>query len=449
LGVLAFTDIQPLREFGIVAGLSVVAAFFISLILIPIVFSFLPPPNHGQTRHLDRRSLSFVIRSLDRIVHHHRWAVYLATVILAGLSLYGMWQVKAVSYMSDDVPRDSKVLKDLKFVEERFNGALPLEILIDTKKPRGVQRQRTLAKLSELQDSLAQYPDLSRSMSAADVVKFFRQSFFGGDPSAYEMPTRNEFNFIADYARKTELSGGNISQKMTDADLQLTRVSASMRDVGSLRMEALLDSVRADVDAVFDPENYDTYITGTTQIFIKANEALIENLLQSLAIAFVIIALLMGALFRSLRMVLISLVPNMLPLIMVAGVMGFTGIPLKPSTALVFGVAFGIAVDDSIHFLARYRLARKLGDSVKGAVSNSFQDTGVSMIYTSLILFFGFVSFTASDFGGTQALGLLTSMTLGIAMFSNLLFLPALLLTFDQDKRAQPSDRPKEEVVMG
>ena len=154
--------------------------------------------------------------------------------------------------------------------------------------------------------------------------------------------------------------------------------------------------------------------------------------MTSLAIAFVVIAFLMGILFRSLRMVVISLIPNILPLIMVAGMMGFFQIPLKPSTALIFGVAFGIAVDDSIHFLARYRLARRAGDDVRQAISNSYRDTGISMIYTSIILFLGFITFTFSSFGGTQALGLLTSLTLGIAMFSNLILLPALLISFDK-----------------
>ncbi|MEM7367767.1 MAG: MMPL family transporter [Bacteroidota bacterium] len=439
LGVLAFTDIAPLREFGIVAGLSVVAAFFISLLLIPVVFSFLPPPNENQTKHLDRKSLSVVINLIDWLVMNHRWAVYTMSIMLAGASLYGMTRILPVSYMVDDIPQDSKVLTDLKYIEARFNGALPFEILIDTKQKRGVLKRKTLQNIHKLQNRLAEYEDISRSISVSDFAMFFRQAFFGGNREDYDLPTRNEFNFILDYARKTEFFGElSISKTLTDSSMQITRISASVRDIGSLKMDALVDSVRKDVAEIFDEERYDTAVTGTTQIFIKANEALIENLLRSLLLAFGVIAILMGILFRSGRMVMISLIPNLLPLIMVAGVMGFTGIALKPSTALVFGVAFGIAVDDSIHFLARYRLARKLGDTVTQAVSNSYQDTGVSMIYTSIILFFGFVCFIASDFGGTQALGLLTSMTLGIAMFSNLLLLPALLLTFDQEAPKPP-----------
>ncbi len=434
LGVLAFTDVAPLKEFGIVAGLSVVAAFFISLLFIPIVFSFLPPPTISQTRHLERRSLSFVIRGLDYVVSHYRPAIFLVSFSLAGISIYGMLLIQPISYVVDDVPQDSKLMTDLRFVESQFNGALPFEILIDTKTRNGVLNRKTLMKIEQLQDSLKKYEDISRSLSIADLAKFFNQSFFGGGEDFYELPGRNQTPMIRTYLAKTEVLGpSTISKNLSDSTFSITRVSASVRDIGSLEMKALVDSVRKDVAAVFEEDQYDTAVTGTTQVFIQANDALIENLLSSLAIAFIVIACLMGVLFRSIRMVVISLIPNALPLLMVAGIMGYFGIALKPSTALVFGVAFGIAVDDSIHFLARYRLARRHGDSVRQAVSTTFADTGVSMIYTSIILFFGFISFLASDFGGTQFLGLLTSLTLAIAMFSNLLFLPALVVQFDRD----------------
>lgn len=432
LGVLAFTDVQPLKEFGVVAGLSVIAAFFISVMLIPIVFSFLPPPSLGQTRHLDRKVLSIFIGFLDRVVHRRRAAIYAVSLALAVLALYGMSKILPVAYIVDDIPQDSEVLRDMRYIEDRFNGALPFEILIDTQRKNGVMRLSNLKRIHELQDKLSEYESLSKTVSVADVTMFLRQAFWGGDSAAYLLPTRNEFSLIRSYLLNTDVNfnPNTIAKTLTDSLMQKTRISGSVKDIGSLKMYELIDSVEKDIYEIFDSARYDVKVTGTTQIFIRGNEYLIENLLASLVIAFIVIAIIMGMLFRSARMVFISLVPNFLPLVMVAGVMGFLGIPLKPSTALVFGVAFGIAVDDSIHFLARYRLARKLGDSVNQAVSNSFKDTGISMIYTSIILFFGFVIFTASSFGGTQALGLLTSMTLGIAMFSNLVLLPALLITF-------------------
>ncbi|MEL6131947.1 MAG: MMPL family transporter, partial [Bacteroidota bacterium] len=434
LGVLAFTDIQPLKEFGVVAGLSVIAAFFISLLLIPIVFSFLPSPRKHQTRHLQRRGLSVVIKLMDNIVLNHRWAVFGFTFLLLVLSIVGMFQIKPVSFMADDLPQDSYVMKDLRYIEVKFIGAVPFEFVVEdtTNSRRGVLEAKTLQRISRLQDSLATYPDVSKSLSIADFAKFFRQAYYAAGPETYDLPSRTELGAISGYLQTSNFANQlSLSRSLIDSSQQVTRITGSIRDIGSIRIEELSDSIQQDIDEIFPAKRYKTSVTGTTRIFVKANDTLIESLLQSLAIAFGIIALLMGLLFRSTRMVFISLIPNFLPLLMVAGVMGFTGIALKPSTALVFGVAFGVAVDDSIHFLARYRLARRLGDSVRRAVSNSFKDTGVSMIYTSMILFFGFVAFMYSSFGGTQSLGLLTSMTLGIAMFSNLIFLPALLITFD------------------
>lgn len=432
LGVLAFTNVQPLKEFGIIAGLSVIAAFFISLILIPVMFSFLPPPTNRQTRHLDRRTLSFGINLIDRLVTNNRPAIYIASILLALLSIYGMSRIMPIAYVVDDIPKNSQLIKDMRYMEARYNGVLPFEIVIDTKRKNGVQRLTSLRKIDELQDSLDNYPELSRSVSAVDFAKYLRQAWMGGDSSQYMLPTRGEFNFIRSSLLNTNITEERVSKNLTDSLFQKTRVTATIRDIGSMKMDILLDSLRTEVAKIFDTDAYEITITGTTPIFIKGNKYLINNLLTSLAIAFVVIAILMGVLFRSFRMVVISLIPNILPLIMVAGMMGFFEIPLKPSTALIFGVAFGIAVDDSIHFLARYRLARKAGDDVRQAVSNSYKDTGISMIYTSIILFLGFITFTFSSFGGTQALGLLTSLTLGIAMFSNLILLPALLISFDK-----------------
>ncbi len=433
LGVLAFTNVRPLKEFGIIAGLSVVSAFFISLILIPIMLSFLPAPSARQTRHLDRRTLSFGIGLIDKIVHKNRWSVYIVSTIIAAASLYGAFQVLPVAYVVDDIPRNTQLIQDMRYMEDRYNGVLPFEIVVDTKRKNGVQRLSSLEKIMELQNRLKEYKDISRSVSATDFTMYLRQSFMGGDSTQYKLPTRRELTWIKNFLLKTDLKAENVSKSLTDSTMQKTRITATVRDIGSLKMDILLDSLRADVQEIFDPERFEITITGTTPIFIRGNKYLINNLLTSLVIAFLIIAFIMGILFRSFRMVIISLVPNILPLIMVAGIMGYFRIPLKPSTALIFGVAFGIAVDDCIHYLARYRLARQAGDTISQAVSNSFKDTGISMIYTSIVLFLGFITFTASSFGGTQALGLLTSLTLGIAMFSNLILLPSLLLSFDKE----------------
>ncbi|MFK7969747.1 MAG: RND family transporter [Bacteroidia bacterium] len=449
-GVLAFTEIRMLQEFGIVASLSVGVAFFVSLMLIPIFFSFLPPPGKRQVKHLDRTALNGFIRVLDKLVHHHRWAIYTVVAGIAVISALGMTKLVPVSYMVDDLPSDATLVSDLRYIEDRYNGVMPFEIVVDGLKKNAMSKRSNLKRLDKLQAKLTQYPELSRSISLADFVKFTRQAFWRGDANAFVLPSRDEYNTIKLFLKNSSKGlDATFSKAMTDSTFQRARVSVNIKDIGSIRMAELVDSVQRDLAVIFPEKNFKTNITGTTRIFINSNKYLVQNLLQSLLIAFMVIAVLMGMLFRSTRMVIISLVPNVLPLLMVAGMMGYIGIPLKPSTALVFSVAFGIAVDDSIHFLARYRLARNMGDTVSQAVTNSYKDTGISMIYTSIILFLGFVIFTASSFGGTRALGQLASVTLLIAMFGNLLLLPALLLSFDtKEPRPKNSSQPLEPRVL-
>jgi predicted RND superfamily exporter protein len=184
-------------------------------------------------------------------------------------------------------------------------------------------------------------------------------------------------------------------------------------------------------------------ITGTSKIFIKGNKFLINNLTESLVLAFLLITLSMAFLFANARMILISLIPNLIALMITAGIMGFMDIPLKASTALIFSITFGISVDNSIRFLAKYRqelLATRF--FVPRAVSESILETGKSIIYTSVALFAGFIIFAFSDFGGTIALGILTSTTLVISMFTNLILLPALILTFDKPRKENSEKLP-------
>lgn len=491
-GVLAFTQIQILKEFGILAGLSVVVTFFVSLLLIPIFFSFLPAPGHKQIRHTERRLLYKVIQLLNFAVLKRRWLVYTLSILLTGGAFLGMYQLKPRSMMVDDLPKEGKVIADLEFLESQFSGVMPFEVVVNTHRKRGIMRYKTLKSIDTFQERLKVFPEISRSVSVLDLIKFSRQALLSGVEKEYQIPSREEFLVIQSYVRNSAVDSLVEQTTIFDSTYSKARIKANIKDVGSIRLTEIIDSLETDLYELFvvntksgklkENERYKVYgtdsfsiqykdqvlaggdyfttdttstyevlsgegkvdyadrvkITGTTKIFVKSNEYLIRNLIQSLVIAFFVIAVLMALLFGSVKMVITALIPNLLPLLLTGGIMGFTNIPLKPSTALIFSVAFGIAVDDTIHYLARYRLARKSGDGVKEAVSNSFQDTGVSMIYTSIILFFGFVIFAFSSYGGTQALGQLTSITLLIALFTNLLLLPSLLVTLNKDDDKEP-----------
>ncbi|WP_224999266.1 RND family transporter [Cesiribacter sp. SM1] len=434
--VLMTTDIRVLKEFGIVAGLNILATFVVSLILIPAIFSYLPAPAPRHLKHLESRRLDRILTAFDVMVHRHRYRIMAFTAAVVAVSLAGLLQIRSNAYMVDDIPEKSDVKQDLAFFERNFGGVMPMEIVVDTGRPRGVMNLNTLRQVDSLQQFLALQKEFSPPVSLISFLKASRQAFYRGNPAFYELPTSRERAFLLPYLQNNP-DAARLSTAFIDSTGQKMRLSLKVSDIGSLRMDSLISNVvQPQVNSLFpDSLGIDVAITGTTLLFIKGNQYLIQNLKSSLLIAIVIIAMIMALLFRNGRMILISLIPNMVPLIVTAGLMGFFGVPLKPSTALIFSIAFGISVDDSIHFLAKYR--QELINQrffVAKAISVSLRETGSSMIYTSIVLFFGFVIFAFSEFGGTVALGMLTSTTLLLAMFTNLLLLPALLLAFDSGK---------------
>ncbi len=440
--VLMSTDIVILREFGIVAGLNILATFVVSIILIPAVFSWLPSPGTKQLKHLKFRPLEVVLTQLDLWIYNHRPAIYVITTLVVGVAVYGTFQVKAVSYMVDDLPEDSEIRRDLEFFESNFNGIMPLEIVVDTGKRRGVLDVKNLQKVEDLEEFLASNRDISLPFSLVSFVKASKQAFYNNNPDRYSLPNSRERAFILRYMRNQSDETG-LFASFVDTTFQTMRVSMQVADIGSHKMDSLIGQVIVPrMDSIFTDSDLQVSITGTTPIFIKGNNFLIDNLRFSLLLAFILIAAIMVILFRNKRMIVISLIPNLIPLLITAGIMGFAGIPLKPSTVLIFSIVFGISVDDSIHFLAKYR--QELFQNrffVPVAVSKTLRETGASMMYTSIILFAGFVIFAGSEFGGTVALGILTSVTLLIAMFTNLILLPALLISFDDGKR-NPEEHP-------
>jgi predicted RND superfamily exporter protein len=439
---LLSTDILMLRQFGIVAGLNIMALFFVSLVMIPSVFSWLPTPTERHLRHLHFKRMGRFLKLVDNVVANQRTAIYFASISLAVISAYGIWQLRSVTFMVDDVPEDSIVKKDLKFFEANFSGIMPLEVVVEfhTKKRRPILDVQNLRLVEEFETFLDSLPDVSKPISFVRVVKGARQAFYNNNPDRYALPTSNqERNFILRYL-KGQSDNTGLLNSFVDSAFSKMRISTFMADIGSVRMDSLVhDTIEPRMKSIFVSHGQDSissYLTGTTKIFIKGNKFLIANLKESLLLAFLLITLSMAALFASVRMIIISLIPNVLALMITAGIMGYLGIPLKASTALIFSITFGISVDNSIRFLAKYRqeiLANNFNIAL--AVTDSILETGKSIIYTSIVLFAGFIIFAFSDFGGTIALGILTSTTLVISMFTNLIVLPSLILTFDRPKK--------------
>jgi hypothetical protein len=444
-----FTHSDMLRQFGVIASINILVVFVISIVIIPALLTLLPAPKVKHTRHLDRRWMFVFVNHLVRIVQEKRPAVYAGAVIIFLFSAAGIFQMVTTGNIVDDLPDDDRVIRDLKWMEDRFNGAMPFEILLDTRKTNGATNSSVLKRIETLQNVLKEYPQFSRSVSAVDASKFATQAFYGGAPERYRLPSRQERSFIGPWIRGTAAAqeeGASSSGAMSnffDSTQSMTRISTQMADVGTLEMRDLLLEIRPRLDSIFPPDKFKLILTGTSMVFLEGTSYMVKNLGISIALAICVIALMMALLFKSSRMVGIALIPNLFPLLFTAGFMGWTGIPIKPSTILVFSIAFGISVDDTIHFLAKYRQELDFKTwNIREAVLLALKETGVSMMYTSIVLFFGFLMFAMSGFEGTRSLGVLVSITLGVAMFTNLLLLPSLLLAFEKSLTTQSFSEP-------
>jgi len=437
--VFALTKSVLLKEFGAIAGINIMLLFFISLILIPFALKSLPAPKDRHTRYLYNAT---ILRWLDRLENwslNHRKTIFIATVVVVLLSVLGILRLKSVGYIVDDLPKTDKLYTDLKFFENNFNGVMPLEIVVDTRQRNGI-RKNMLSTIHGM-DSLAQFlsskPYIAKPLSIAEGLKFAKQGFFEGDSNYYLVPEENDLLALKSYlspggdTSSSKNSFSRLISSFMDTARQQARISVSMKDVGSARLPQILDSIQTRANQIFsDSSKYKILLTGSSVTFLEGTSYIISGLKESILWAFLLIALCMLYLFKSWRILLCSLLPNLIPLLITAGVMGWIGIALKPSTVLIFSVALGIAIDITIRFLVNFKQQSTKGSDPKVTVVETIHSTGVSIIYTSIVLIAGFVIFCFSGFGGTKALGWLTSLTLITATIANLVLLPALIIGF-------------------
>jgi predicted RND superfamily exporter protein len=423
-----------LIEFGVVTSINIMALFFLCIIVIPICHSFIPPPKDRHIEHLDRNYVKSFMDWILRNVKENRFSIYVVAISLLVISIIGIFQMRISGSLIEDMPKKTPFFKDIEFFEKEFDGVMPLEIMIDTKRKKGVMKLSTLKRMEELEETITEIPGLSKPISIVNLVKYSKQAYYNGKAEYYELPTSQEQAFILSYSKNaTKGSKDNLMKSYVDSTGQYARITTFMRDENGDNMPKIEAEIRKKADKLFPPDRYHVTITGKALVFQKGTGYLLNNLLSSLVFAFFLTSLLVAFMFRSVKMVLVSIIPNLLPLLLTAGIMGFLDIPLKPSTILVFGIAFGLSVDDTIRFLAQYREELKKNDwKIRKSVFATFTDAGLSMFYTSIVLFFGFSVFMLSSFGGTIALGGLISLTLLFGMLSNLMLLPALVLTLNK-----------------
>ena len=425
------TDSKVLKEFGTVASINILAIFLLSLLIIPIIYSFMNLPNKKHLQHLNNSFINRFVKWMEDKVRYKRINVFIISILSLIFGIIGIYQINISGSIIEDMPKKSAFFKDILFFDEEFNGIVPIEVIIDTKREGGANRLSTLKRIDKLEKYIRDTPELSPALSMVGGMKFIKQAYYNGNPNYFKLPSSQENRFIARYLKNLNDSG-DLLQNYQDSTAQYSRVTTFMKDIKTERIEEIEIDLLKEIDKIFPNERYNVKLTGKPLLYLKGTHYLILNLIISLSLAILLIAIFMAYMFRSFKMILISLIPNLLPLIITAGVMGFAGIPLKPSTILVFSIAFGISVDDTIHFLAKYR--QELIENnwkIKSAVYSSLRETAISMFYTSVVLFFGFAVFMSSNFGGTVALGGLVSVTLLFAMLANLILLPSILISLE------------------
>ncbi len=425
-----------LVPFGILASICIMLTYVMTMVLLPTFFSYQKKPEGKMVNYMNNPRINYIMDKISVFVLGKKRVIFAVLALLMLVCVIGATRITTSGRVVDDIAKSDKLYKDIMFFEKNVGGVMPFEISIDTRKPKGIMNAQFIRKVQQLEDTLALYPEFSEPLSIAEVVKFARQGFYNGKREQFKIPSNNEFGFIMKYMPETK--GGEMPAIVTqymDKEMQCTRVSVQMANVTTPEIDAISRSLQPQIDQIFPKEKYDVVMTGSAMVTLQGTNYLIVNLSHSLFLAFIVIALLMAVTFHKFKMVIISLIPNLIPLLFTAGVMGFCGIPLKMSTILVFSIALGISVDNTIHYLARYRLQMKMNDNdIKKSVMAAIQETGPSMIYSASILICGFLIFAFSSFGGTKIVGFLVPFTLLVALITNILVLPALVLTFYRKK---------------
>ena len=430
-GTFYFTHTTILEQFGLVAFITINLIFLINIIGIPILYSFFTPPTIKQTKHLDNRRFSSFLNWVTTLINKRKRRIFYWFSLFAILGLVFMFRLKPLAFMVDDIPKDSKIYTDMKFIQEHFNGALPYEIVVTSYEEGNILNGEMLAKCKKLQKAVSEYSEMSKPMSLVEIISAANQAVHDDDPRYYRIPSNMELGNLALMFPESNSNSTTLINNLVDSTYSQMRISYQMKDVGSERMDEINQEIQEKAKHIFSQDEYDVKITGTSKIFLKGNDYLFDSLLKATFWSLLIISLTMSFLFPSWRMVIIAIIPNFVPLVITAGMMGLLGLSLKPSTILIFSISFGITVDSTIHFISTFRReVLKNMNTVEKALAITIDEVGISMMYSALAVCSGFAIFIFSDFRGTQSLGWLTGLTIFGGLATNLFLLPALIYAF-------------------
>lgn len=430
---LLTTSIVPIREFGFYTAISIFLAFVLAFTVLPAILLLIKRPNPRRALRIDfswpiqlRRLYSFVLRKPKPILY--------ASMAIVVVSMLGISLIRVDTTLLEDLGDDDPVIKDFQYFEEKFSGVRPFELHLMAAPGKTMYDLEVLQEIDKIETYLYQDYGLNFITSPATVVRTINRALNGGFNNFYTLPeSRQSMQQVR--RRLDAFNKRDELRSVVTADQMEGRLAGKMTDVGSVRAAELNDSLKLFIDQHINPQLLQTRLTGSAVMLDKNNEYVVSNMMQGLLIAFLVVAILVGIIFRSLRMVVISLVPNIIPLLMIGGIMGFLGINMTVSVSIIFTIAFGIAVDDTIHFLGKLKLELRQGKSLPYAIKRTIISAGKAIIITSCILVAGFLTLVLSSFDGTFYVGVFVSLTLLFAVVADLLLLPVLILYFYKPDR--------------
>ncbi len=418
---LISSTVMPMKKFGIYTAVGVIIAYLVTILFLPAALRL-----SKKKRVIDEKSGSFypfLNKWLLKLAAVNR--LYYKKVLIAGALLtlfffYGMQTLDVNGRIFDDLKDDTQIMQDSRFFAESIAPQFPMEFIIDTGEPESALSLSALRKLEQLEEALLSFPEIHRATGLHTLIKEIHRVM--GNEGEYKLPDTDAA--IAQYALLLEINEFDELYNLVDFDYRTLRVTAFTEDAGSKRINAIRDEIDTKISVIFSDEI--VTITGTTILSADLTNKIVYSLAWSILLALSAITLIMVVLFKNMKLVIIALVPNLIPLIMVGGIMGFLNVDIKPSTAVIFTIALGIAVDDSIHYLARFRIEYLRRKAMMPALTATTVRTGRAIILTSMILIAGFATLITSAFTSTAMMGILVCTTIFAALIADLFMLPSM-----------------------
>lgn len=423
--------VTPIRDFGINAAIGVMIAYLTVIFFTTVFLSFFDADQIAKigSRQANWDKAMLWIYNYTRLKPQQ---IVLASAVALALSAWGISKITTDYEVINNLPRDGKITADFHFFEHELSGFRPMEFAGYVQGDYRTNDFAVVKEIDKLETYLRQFPDIQAIGSVTAVYKTLNQMFGNNNPNAYRLPEEEaRFNQYSRYADKIPQLDMNV---LVSTDGTKARITSRVKDIGAESIKSLGQRIEGWIQNNIDSTIIRFKLTGTGLLIDKNAEYVRANLLKGIGFAILLIGSLMALLFLNFRMLIISLIPNIFPLLFGAAFLGFAGVELEAGISIIFSVIFGIAVDDSIHFLSKFKLARQKGLNKEEALRITFLETGKPIVLTTVLLFFGFLIMLFSAHPTTATVGWLISITLVTALICDLFMLPVLIRWFLKEK---------------